>query len=469
MNGLLDKVRCSVHHGKRPNYLSIDKKTFQVVCTLCLEEGVTPKRKNLVMLDQSEKEEDWRHCATHDTEEALFYCEDCAMFICKTCFATIHRNHSCSTPELIVNTIKDNLTKLYNQLNDLKNKLEKSNEEVQSMNTFYNTQKENFKASLEGIKQRIGKALNDKATEYNNQIESFFNGVDHEVELSVQKLDNTRKKASRMLEEFSQMKKEVSAIDSDKKVCLYKKEKDSTIEDNKHFLEDIENFLQENLSKTKQKVINEEDSFITKCNNFTKGISSYENSVINTIVSGIPNVCMRIRRFRRYTNAKSKYFKTDSLCLLTSNSVNLAGFSLCGLIHDKSDPSMTYKVQLKIYELDNVQQYDPHSTPLTSIEVEIPSITNMVDPVYQFYLKNSVTISKNKLYYIIITNLSNMTFVNTWTGAVDKEIEEHINQHSVICNNSNVKFNFLSTFGVESDFNEFSEGIISDIIFSQID
>ena len=66
-------------------------------------------------------------------------------------------------------------------------------------------------------------------------------------------------------------------------------------------------------------------------------------------------------------------------------------------------------------------------------------------------------------------NLSNMTFVNTWTGAVDKEIEEHINQHSVICNNSNVKFNFLSTFGVESDFNEFSEGIISDIIFSQID
>ena len=119
MNGLLDKVRCSVHHGKRPNYLSIDKKTFQVVCTLCLEEGVTPKRKNLVMLDQSEKEEDWRHCATHDTEEALFYCEDCAMFICKTCFATIHRNHSCSTPELIVNTIKDNLTKLYNQLNDL--------------------------------------------------------------------------------------------------------------------------------------------------------------------------------------------------------------------------------------------------------------------------------------------------------------------------------------------------------------
>ena len=45
--------------------------------------------------------------------------------------------------------------------------------------------------------------------------------------------------------------------------------------------------------------------------NLKKNISIYENSVINTIVSGIPNVCMRIRRFRRYTTSKSKYFKNN--------------------------------------------------------------------------------------------------------------------------------------------------------------
>ena len=49
------------------------------------------------------------------------------------------------------------------------------------------------------------------------------------------------------------------------------------------------------------------------------------------------------------------------------------------------------------------------------------------------------------------------------------ELDDHVNQHSVICNNSNVKFNFLSAFGVESDFNEFSEGIISDVIYSLIE
>ena len=62
-----------------------------------------------------------------------------------------------------------------------------------------------------------------------------------------------------------------------------------------------------------------------------------------------------------------------------------------------------------------------------------------------------------------------MTFVNTWSGNVGLELDDHVNQHSVICNNSNVKFNFLSAFGVESDFNEFSEGIISDVIYSLIE
>ena len=73
------------------------------------------------------------------------------------------------------------------------------------------------------------------------------------------------------------------------------------------------------------------------------------------------------------------------------------------------------------------------------------------------------------MYFIIIKNLSNLTFVNSWTGNVGKEYDEKMNQSSVISNNSNVKFNFLNAFGVESDFNEFTEGIISDVIFSQID
>jgi hypothetical protein len=311
--------------------------------------------------------------------------------------------------------------------------------------------------------------LNDKLNDYNNQIENFFNGVDNEVELNVQKLKSNKKKANKMLEEFNKMKNEINLIEDDKKICLYKKEKDSTILENKQFLSDIENFLKENLNKTKQKVLNEENNFNNKCDILKKNIESYENSVINTMISGIPNICMRIRRFKKYTNSKSKYFKTDSLCMLVSNTINLAGFAICGLIYDHNQSDFKYTINLKIYELDNIQNFSGDNKEMISINVDIPMITNIVDPVFQFYLPNSVTISKNKMYFIIIKNLSNLTFVNSWTGNVGKEYDEKMNQSSVISNNSNVKFNFLNAFGVESDFNEFTEGIISDVIFSQID
>ena len=106
----LSRIRCSIHHGMKPNYLTIDKKTFQVLCSLCLEEGVTPKRKNLILIDPNlanintiiENDEDKaHHCYKHNDEVSLFYCEDCAEFLCKTCFATEHRNHSSSTFDLL--------------------------------------------------------------------------------------------------------------------------------------------------------------------------------------------------------------------------------------------------------------------------------------------------------------------------------------------------------------------------------
>ena len=477
LDSLFSRVRCTVHHGIKPNYLTIDKKTFQINCTLCLEENVQPKRKNLIIVDpnlvnmeNNLTEDETNHtCYLHPKEKALFYCEQCGQFLCKTCFATEHRNHSSSTFDLIIDTIKTKVNDLYDQLQNLNNEIDDNIEPVKNINNFYEEEKKNFQIKLEQINNNINKTLNDKLNDYNNQIENFFNGVDNEVELNVQKLKSNKKKANKMLEEFNKMKNEINLIDDDKKICLYKKENDNTILENKQFLSDIENFLKENLNKTKQKVLNEENNFNNKCDNLKKNIESYENSVINTMISGIPNICMRIRRFRKYTNSKSKYFKIDSLCMLVSNTINLAGFAICGLIYEHNQSNNKYKINLKIYELDNVQNFSVDNKEMISLDVEIPMITNIVDPVYQFYLPNSITISKNKMYFIIIKNLSDLTFINSWTGNVGKESDEKMNQSSVISNNSNVKFNFLNAFGVESDFNEFNEGIISDVIFSQID
>ena len=56
-------------------------------------------------------------------------------------------------------------------------------------------------------------------------------------------------------------------------------------------------------------------------------------------------------------------------------------------------------------------------------------------------------LNKDKFYFIILTNLSNDTFINAWSGSIYKDKNK---------NNTNIKFTYLNAFGIESDFNEFS-------------
>jgi len=273
-----------------------------------------------------------------------------------------------------------------------------------------------------------------------------------------------------MFEEFQKMENDINEINDDYKICLYKKEKDETIKENRNFLFDIKNFLQEQLTQTKERVEKEENNFKEKCESLKKNMDIYESSVISTMKSGIPNVCSRIRRLCKYSLDKSKYFKKDSLCMIVSQSINLTGFAICGLFHEPDQPIESYKINLKLYEVKDANNFNKDSKELFSVDVDIPSITNYIDPVYQFYLSNSYLLNKDKFYFIILTNLSENTFVNTWSGSIykDKNAVTSNATNVIISNNENIKFTFLNAFGVESDFNEFSNGIISDIIYSPV-
>lgn len=485
-DSLLKRVRCSIHHGEQPNYLSIDPKTFQVICSLCAKEGLKSKKKNLIIVDPElsnaeeqlddknitmPEEEDSNHfCFKHKNDPSLFYCEECSQFICKTCFATEHRNHSSSTFDLISEVIKEKVNKLYEDLERLNQALDDNNDSLEEKNKYFEDKKQNFKNNLENVNQHITKALEDKASEYNNQIESFFNGVDKEVESNLNKLEIKRKTANQMYEEFQKMKNDIEQINDDHKICLYKKEQDETIKKNRQFLFDIKNFLQDQLTQTKERVENEENSFKEKIEKLKKNMDIYESSVISTMKSGIPNVCSRIRRLCKYSLEKRKYFKTDSLCMIVSQSINLTGFAICGLFHEPEQPIQTYKINLKLYEVNDANSFNKDKNEMFSIDVDIPSITNYIDPVYQFYLNNSYLLNKDKFYFIILTNLSNDVFINTWSGSIYKDKNKvNTNQANVIIsNNDNIKFTFLNAFGIESDFNEFINGIISDIIYSPV-
>ena len=483
-DSILKRVQCSIHHGEKQNYLSIDPKTFQIICTLCEKEGLKSKKKNLIIVapelsnveesninNNQENEQSNHLCYKHQTEPSLFYCEECAQFICKTCFATEHRNHSSSTFDLISDVIKEKINKLHEDLENLNTTLEKNKNSLEKKSEYFDNKKKTFQQNLDTVNQHISNALNEKSAEYETQIESFFNGVDKEVELNLTKIEIKRNESAKMYEEFKKMEEEISKINDDHKVCLYKKEKDEIIQENNKFLTEIKGFLQDQLSQTKERVEKEEKNFQEKCDNFKKTIDVYESSVLSTLNSGIPNICSRVRRLCRYSYEKSKYFKKDSLCMIVSQNINLTGFALCGLNFEQDQPIKTYKVNLKLYEVDDANNFSNDLKEMLSIDVDIPTITNVVDPVYQFYLLKSYLISKDKFYFIILENLSEDVFINTWSGTIYKDKKNfNMNETNIVyANNENIKFTFMNAFGVESDLNEFSGGIISDVIYSPVE
>jgi len=414
-------------------------------------------------------------CYRHINEEAIFYCDDCFQFICKSCFATDHRNHNSSTFDLISKNIKDGLIKTFDELNFIKKSIDENLVSINEFNNYFISHKNTFKSQIQEINDRVMKNINIKVKEFSEELDKIFNGIDFEVENSTLRLENTKKKAAKMINEFEKLHKEIESIKSYKKICMLKKEKDSQVNENIKFVADIEFFLNHNLEKTKNKSKQEMENFLKKCAKFERNAEIYEKSVINTIVSGIPNICNRVRRFNRYFFSNTKYFKTSSVCMLTSHTINLVGFSLCGIFNSKSNSLNegklnNLKLQIKIFEMETVKQFDSNASAICSIDIQIPVIINVVDPVYQFYLNKSVTINKDKFYYLFINNISENNYVDIWTGEVMKDfIKTGENQHSVICNNSAVKFNFINAIGVESDLNEFTGGMLSDLIFSHVD
>ena len=160
-DSILKRVQCSIHHGEKQNYLSIDPKTFQIICTLCEKEGLKSKKKNLIIVapelsnveesninNNQENEQSNHFCYKHQTEPSLFYCEECAQFICKTCFATEHRNHSSSTFDLISDVIKEKINKLHEDLENLNTTLEKNKNSLEKKSEYFDNKKKNISAKF---------------------------------------------------------------------------------------------------------------------------------------------------------------------------------------------------------------------------------------------------------------------------------------------------------------------------------
>ena len=92
----------------------------------------------------------------------------------------------------------------------------------------------------------------------------------------------------------------------------------------------------------------------------------------------------------------------------------------------------TYKINIKLLEVNEINDFNKASKEMLSINFDIPSITNYIDPVFQFYLNHSYLLNKDNFYFNILTNLSDDIYINTWSGSIHKD------KNSVVTNQTNV-------------------------------
>ena len=81
--------------------------------------------------------------------------------------------------------------------------------------------------------------------------------------------------------------------------------------------------------------------------------------------------------------------------MIVSPSINLTGFALCGLFHEPEKAIQTFKINIKLFEVNKINDFNKASKEMLSINFDIPSITN-------YYIFSNITHFKEKKKLLLI-------------------------------------------------------------------
>ena len=467
-----------INHNK--SELKIDNLTLQLYCLKCKTND--PKSYLIINHQQPENINSLKmeYCNAHLHVYAEFYCEDCKLAICEECFL-LHKQHNCYTPDILS-------SKYINELNELKEKLllikqtsEANLDNLKPVQDFYKTMRSSIESIINQSNSNIDKALNNKETIFDQESSKIFKGFDLEIAEAILFLNNLKENLISSSTKLLDISKSIESLSSDVEICLFKKKNYKDLLEIDNLINNTETYINDKVIKIKFKAEKNIPIYEEECRAFIQKILKYQSLLVSSLNSGISSTCYRIRRYKQYFSYEiAKYFRHSSLCLMVNKSITLSGLGLCGLFIDnlykKREP---LALEIKIIEsnfyiplqsrvsLTNQE----NRKELLNMKINLPSIKNIIDPVYQFYFNRSITLSKDKVYYITINNESKEDLIKIWSGSIEEDIsendykEENLNQ-TIVCNDTLVKFIFLSAFGFESDYNEFTMGIISDLIYS---
>lgn len=429
-------------------------------------------------------------CHTHSNSKGVFYCDDCSIFLCKLCFANEHRTHKSNLPIDISNDFKTSIKDLITNVSIMKPKIEDSLKVISDIDAKIRDIREMSIKRMKDLVSKIGSIIKNRYATITNQFELIFEGLDEEIENVYKRLESLQKKAYKFVSDLNDIILVIngSSLKDSIAICEYKKSKSTVISEIVKLLEDTKTFLNYKIENTKTKARSKIALFEKFIDKFNKEVNIYEKSVMTSIITGISSSSIRLRRFSSFSKKGLKYYRTSSILLKTTAPICLVGFGLCGLyLHSRdkmnvdvsnsntksggATPSMVNTLKSIPLQIGISEIKSEDSKVIEQITTEVHnmlSIVNILDPTYVLYLNKAVNLKPDRRYMITVTNLHKDNYLEIWCGEVNQTYLKTMNQN-VQCNSSSIHFEFTPAEGIESDFNEFSQGLLADIIYSYIE
>lgn len=374
-------------------------------------------------------------------------------------------------------------------------KIDESTKVIYDLESKINEIRDNSNKKLSNMIANINKSSNKKNEGFINDFKNIFEGTDDDISDVTHRLNTLQGRLSTLLSEIDDVRLNFNNMDNPYEACEFKqKHCKAFIEASKLFNDS--KYLIGSKTDNSIKAANERlQVFEEEAKKIFKKIQLDRSSVVNSIITGISSFSLRIRRFTKFSKTGINYFRTSSLNFSSNSPISIVGFSVCGLFSEenmknileaknnqssmemnqknfdslsikgnkdsvKNEKTLPFKFTIKEIDNENGKHLE-----LISENFVLREIKNPIDPTLIFYLNKSINIHPERTYIITVCNLSKEFYLDLWCGEVSKYFLKSMNQ-GIRCNTSGIKFEFNPPEGIESDFNEFNSGILSDLIFS---
>ena len=471
-------------HGQL--YIKLNPINFEIMCEKCLEEGKISQIEIKNNYNENNEEDQLEfNCFEHQNLKGSFYCDDCKQFVCKKCFADLHKEHKCHLPKVIRNEFINYIKEEIENANQLKPILDDSINDITKIYDNLKKQKDDIMKipdnTFKAISSNNDNAIKSLMKKTNDQ----FMGIDSNVHDNYTNYNIMKEKNIKFMKYLKKISDEMNNKKNNFLLCIYHKKKIDLLKEINNFINSSFNFINVRLIETNDKYEQNKEKIENSLNLINKEISKYQSSCISSIITGRENRTIVLLRFNRYVHKEIKYFKNSLIAFASNDNIFLTGLVLCGL-HIKRKKNINKDINnenINNNEINSNETEDKSQVINIPIQITVSTMINKLegnqllcqkyelsgvksnnDPYIIVNFEKGVKVLKEKLYIIKIENLSENNYTDLWIGSIGKDNKKNI--QVITCHNSGIQFLFKKTEGIQTDFDEFEQGIISGVLYS---